>query len=64
MATASDQAGPSSAAAQPEAEPEIDRTVHPSGIVPQLQVRYLNVFTETSFAISLDQHAFLAALVP
>lgn len=49
MATASDQPGPSIAAAQPELQPEaeaeVDRSIHPSGIVPQLQVRHYNDFT-------------------
>lgn len=32
------EAGPSNAVV-PAAEPEVDLTIHPSGIVPQLQVR-------------------------
>ena len=35
---AADGAGPSNAVV-PAAEPEVDLTIHPSGIVPQLQVR-------------------------
>ena len=41
MATSGDEAGPSAAAQQEVPAEAVDLSVHPSGIVPKLQVRAL-----------------------
>lgn len=63
MAAAGDGAGPSTSRAlvvstQADGEPEVDRHVHPSGIVPQLQnvVATVNLMTKLDLKI-IAQHA-------